>query len=75
MVCKTLRDFRKVHKMSYDGLFVWKSYWKQLGWAHKFRGAGSQGMTRVEQTVLAKLLETEIWHLPKSECWARGGLN
>ena len=41
-VCEPLRRFRKVYNISQDKLFVWKSHRKQLGWAHKLGGVGSQ---------------------------------
>ena len=37
---------------------------KQLGWACKLGGIESLGITRVGQTVLAKLTESQIWHQP-----------
>ena len=33
---------------------------KQLGWAHKLGGMESLGISRVGQTVLARLMECEI---------------
>ena len=35
---------------------------KQLGWADKLGGADSQGISRVGQTVLARWMESQIWH-------------
>ena len=35
---------------------------KKLGWAHKLGGAESLGISRVGQTVLARLMESQIWH-------------
>ena len=35
---------------------------KQLGWAHKLGGAESQGISKAGQTVLARLMESHIWH-------------
>ena len=35
---------------------------KQLGWAHKLGGAESLGISKVGQTVLASLMESQIWH-------------
>ena len=37
---------------------------KQLGWAAKLGGVESQGISRVGQTVLARLIEFQIWHPP-----------
>ena len=37
---------------------------KQLGSAHTLGGTESQGVSRVGQTVLGRLLESQIWHLP-----------
>ena len=37
---------------------------KQLGWAHKLGGAESLEISKVSQTVLAKLMESQIWHQP-----------
>ena len=33
-----LRDFREVWSTNQDRPFIWKSHWKQLGWAHKLVG-------------------------------------
>lgn len=49
-----------MRNMRQDRLFVWKRHWKQLGWARMSGGLGSQGITRVGPTVLAKLLETQL---------------
>ena len=35
---------------------------KHLGWAHKLGGAESQGIYKAGQTVLARLMESQIWH-------------
>ena len=35
---------------------------KQLGWACKVSGAESLGVSKVGQTVLARLVESQIWH-------------
>ena len=35
---------------------------KQLGWAHKLGRAESLGISKVGQTVLAWLMESQIWH-------------
>ena len=59
-----LRDFRKVQSMRQERPFVWISHWKQLRWAGKLGGARSQGVTRVGMTVLARLMESQIWCPP-----------
>ena len=35
---------------------------KQLGWAYKQDGAESLGISEVGQTVLARLIESQIWY-------------
>ena len=35
---------------------------KHLGWAHKLGGVESLGISRAGQTVLARLMESQIWH-------------
>ena len=35
---------------------------KQLGWACKLNRAESLGISKVGQTVLARLMESQIWH-------------
>ena len=35
---------------------------KQLGWAHNLGGVESLGISKVGQIVLAKLMESQIWH-------------
>ena len=35
---------------------------KQLGWACKLGGAESLGISEADQTVLARLVESQIWH-------------
>ena len=35
---------------------------KQLGWARKLGGAESLGISKVTQTMLAMLMESQIWH-------------
>ena len=47
-----------------DQQFMCKSHCYQFGWAHKLGGMKSQGISRVGQTVLARLMESQIWHLP-----------
>ena len=36
----------------------------ELCWAHKLGGTESQGISRAGQTVLDRLIETQMWHLP-----------
>ena len=57
--------------MSQDRPFIWKSHQKHLGWAHKLSGVGSQGMTRLRQTVIARLMDTQTW-LPPAGCVGGG---
>ena len=35
---------------------------KQFGWTCKLGGCESQGMSRVRRAVLARLMESQIWH-------------
>ena len=35
---------------------------KQLRWAHKLDGTETLGISKVVQTVLARLMESQIWH-------------
>ena len=35
---------------------------KQLGWAHKLGGAKSLEISKASRTVLARLIESQIWH-------------
>ena len=35
---------------------------KQLGWAHKLGGVESLRISKAGQTVLARLMESQIWH-------------
>ena len=37
---------------------------KQLGWALKLCGMESLGISKVGQTVLTRLMESQIWHQP-----------
>ena len=39
---------------------------KQLGWACKLGGVECLGISKAGQTVLARLMETQIWHQPTS---------
>lgn len=57
--------------MNQHRLFVCKSHWKWLEWAHTLSGVGSQGIFRERQPVLIKLIQL----LPASAHWDRGGLN
>ena len=35
---------------------------KQLGWTHKLSGAEPLGISKAGHTVLARLMESQIWH-------------
>ena len=35
---------------------------KHLGWARKLGGVGPLGISKVGQTVLARVLDSQIWH-------------
>ena len=59
--------------MEQDKPFVWKSHWKQLGLAQDLDAIGPQGITRVRQTVRARLMVSLIRCLPTG--FLRGGLN
>ena len=37
---------------------------KQLGWAHNLGGAESLWISKLGETVLARLMESQIWHQP-----------
>ena len=47
--------------MSQDQPFIWKS---SFGGAINWVGVESLGISKVVQTVLALLMESQIWHLP-----------
>ena len=59
--------------MSQDRTYLWKSHWKQLGWACKLGGVWSQGIPRAWYIVGARLMMTQIWHLPAGS--VGGGLS
>ena len=59
-----ITDFKKVHSMSHG---------RQVGWVSNLGGVGSQRITRVGRTVLARLMETQTWHPPAGS--VRGGLS
>ena len=42
---------------------------KQLGWAHKLGGVEPLRISRVDHTVLARLMESQIWHQPAGFLW------
>ena len=44
---------------------------KQLGWAHNLGGAEFLGISKEGQPVLARLMESQIWHL--LTCFVGGG--
>ena len=46
---------------------------KQLGWAHKLGGVEPLRISRVDHTVLARLMESQIWQ--QSTGSLRGGLS
>ena len=46
---------------------------KPLWWAHKLGGEESLGISKVGQTLLARLIESQIWHQPTSSMG--GGLS
>ena len=45
--------------MSQDQPIIWT---KQLGWAQKLGGVESLGIAKAGQTVLARLMESQIWY-------------
>ena len=42
---------------------------KQLGLGHKFGGVEPVGIAKAGQTVLARLMESQIWHQLVSSVW------
>ena len=42
---------------------------KQLGWACKLSGAESLGISKVGQMVLARLMESQMWHQLAGSVW------
>ena len=46
---------------------------KQLGWAHNLGRVGLLWTSKVGHTVLARLMESQIWHQPTAS--VGGGLN
>ena len=42
---------------------------KHLGGACKLGGAGSLGISKAGETVLASFMESQIWHQPASSGW------
>ena len=46
---------------------------KQFGWAHKLSGVEPLWTSKVGHTVLATLMESQIWHQPTGSVW--GGLS
>ena len=59
-ICEPLRDIRKVHSKSQDRLVVWKSHWERFEWACELHRVESQGINRVGQMVLVRLMETQM---------------
>ena len=47
---------------------------KQLGWTNKLGGKESLGISKVGQTVLARLMESQIWHQLAGFVCGGGGL-
>ena len=47
---------------------------KRLGWAHRLGGAESLGIFKADRTVLAKFIESQVWHQPDSSMapWGEG---
>ena len=47
---------------------------KQLGWAHNLGGAESLWISKLGETVLARLMESQIWHPPAGSVvlWGKG---
>ena len=47
---------------------------KQLRWAHKLGGAEPQGICRAGQTVLARVMEFQVWYPPAGSValWGKG---
>ena len=72
LILLVLKEFRKIWSMIQDKPIMWKSHWKQLGWAWKLGWAGPQGITRVGQIVWGRLMESQIWCPPAVSM--RGGL-
>ena len=44
---------------------------KKLGWTHKLGGTASLGISRMGQTVLARLMESLMWYLLPA-LWGKG---
>ena len=59
--------------MSQERTFGWESHWKQLGWACKLGGEGFQGVSKVGQTVIANLMESQIQHPLAGSVWGEFG--
>ena len=62
VVC--LIGFRKLLSMSQDQPFISKSHCLQFEWAPQLGEMEPQGISRVGQTVVARLMESQIWHPP-----------
>lgn len=56
--CEPLRDFRKVLSMSQCRPLVWKSHWRRLGVVRELSVAGFQELSRADQLVLSRLMES-----------------
>ena len=46
---------------------------KQRGWTHNLGGAESLGISKASQTVLARLMESQIWYQPAGSVGGRWG--
>ena len=58
--------------MSQDQPFMSKSHSEQFGRAPKWGEMESQEISKSRQTVLARLMESQIWHLPASSVALQG---
>lgn len=56
--CEPLRDFRKVLSMSRCRPHVWKSHWRRLGVVRQLSVAGFQELSRADQLVLSRSMES-----------------
>ena len=61
VVCELLREFRKVQSMSQGSLFLWKVTGRSFSGPKSWVVWESEGITRMRQMVLARMIETQIW--------------
>lgn len=54
----TKRKLGKVFSISRTRLLVWRSHWKMFDWVQELVKVGSQGITKIRQTVLTWLVES-----------------